>query len=155
MDLKLEGMVALVTGSSKGIGEEVARGLAREGAIVIVHGRDKAKTEQVANDIICQGGRAHTVIGDLTHEDDVERMIDEAQALVKPIGIVINNAGGSGETEDWTTTQPETRASSCTPRLETAMARMCPHPAVLQRLDVTSRRIGAKPPYVPNSQTPG
>ncbi|NEJ11312.1 3-oxoacyl-ACP reductase, partial [Rhizobium leguminosarum] len=38
MDLKLEGRVALITGSSKGIGEGVARGLAREGAIAIIHG---------------------------------------------------------------------------------------------------------------------
>src|SRR5689334_5672798 len=74
MDLKLDGRVALITGSSKGIGEGVARGLAREGAIVIVHGRDKTKTEEVAHDIVTQGGRAHTVTGDLTKEDEVQRL---------------------------------------------------------------------------------
>lgn len=111
MDLKLDGKIALVTGSSKGIGEGIAHGLAREGAIVIVHGRDKAKTEQVADDIIAKGGRAHVVLGDLTRDDDVRRLIDEAQAFVRPVEIVINNAGGSGGTEDWTTTQPETWTS--------------------------------------------
>jgi NAD(P)-dependent dehydrogenase (short-subunit alcohol dehydrogenase family) len=110
MDLELDGKVALVTGSSKGIGEAVARGLAREGAIVIVHGRDKTKTEEVAHDIAAQGGRAYAVTGDLTNEDEVQRLVDEAQAFVRPVEIVINNAGGSGETEDWATTRPETWA---------------------------------------------
>jgi NAD(P)-dependent dehydrogenase (short-subunit alcohol dehydrogenase family) len=111
MDLKLDGKVALVTGSSKGIGEAVARGLAREGAIVIVHGRNKTQTEEVAHDIGAQGGRAYAVIGDLTNDDEVRRLIDEAQSFVKPIEIVINNAGGSGATEDWTTTRAATWAT--------------------------------------------
>lgn len=111
MDLKLEGKVALVTGSSKGIGEGVARGLAREGAIVIVHGRDKTKTEEVAHSIVTQGGRAYAVIGDLTHDDEVQRLVDDAQAFVKPVNILVNNAGGSGETEDWITTRAETWAA--------------------------------------------
>jgi 3-oxoacyl-[acyl-carrier protein] reductase len=110
MDLKLDGRVALVTGSSKGIGEGVARGLAREGAIVIVHGRNKTRTEEVAHDIIAQGGCAYVVIGDLTNDDEVQRLVDEAQACVKPVEILINNAGGSGEPQDWATTRPETWA---------------------------------------------
>ncbi len=111
MDLKLDGKVALVTGSSKGIGEGIARGLAREGAIVIVHGRNRIKAEEVAHDIIAQGGRAYAVVGDLTNEDEVQRLTDEAQAFANLVRIVINNAGGSGETEDWSTTQPETWAA--------------------------------------------
>lgn len=111
MDLKLVGKVALVTGSSKGIGEGIARGLSREGAIVIVHGRNKTKVEEVAHDIIATGGRAYTVLGDLTREDDVERLTDEAQRFVKSVDIVINNAGGSGEPEDWTTIRSETWAA--------------------------------------------
>ncbi|MCW0018995.1 MULTISPECIES: SDR family NAD(P)-dependent oxidoreductase [Rhizobium] len=111
MDLKLDGKVALVTGSSKGIGEGVARGLAREGTIVIIHGRNRIKAEEVAHDISVEGGRAYVVIGDLTNEDEVQRLVDEAQAFVTPVEIVINNAGGSGETEDWTTTRSETWAA--------------------------------------------
>jgi 3-oxoacyl-[acyl-carrier protein] reductase len=41
MDLQLDGKTALITGSSKGIGEAIAKGLAREGAIVVIHGRDQ------------------------------------------------------------------------------------------------------------------
>ncbi|MDK4715863.1 SDR family NAD(P)-dependent oxidoreductase [Rhizobium sp. CNPSo 4039] len=111
MDLKLDGKIALVTGSSKGIGEGVAKGLAREGAIVIVHGRNKTSTEEVAHDIVTQGGRAYAVFGDLTNDDDVEGLVNDAQAFVKPVEILINNAGGSGEPEDWSTTRPETWAS--------------------------------------------
>ena len=111
VDLKLDGRVALVTGSSKGIGEGVARGLAREGAIVIVHGRNKVKTEEVAHDIIAQGGHAYAVTGDLTNEDEVQRLVDEAQAFAAPVGIVINNAGGSGNPEDWASSRPETWAA--------------------------------------------
>ena len=110
MDLELDGRVALVTGSSKGIGEAVARGLAREGAIVIVHGRNKTKAEEVAHDIIAQGGRACVVIGDLTNENEVQRLVDKIQAFVKPVEIVINNAGGSGETEDWVTTRSDRKS---------------------------------------------
>ena len=112
MDLKLEDKIALVTGSSKGIGEAVARGLAREGATVIIHGRDKVKAEQVAKEIVADGGRAFAVIGDLTVDADVLRLVAEAQALAGPIDILINNAGGSGGTEDWTNTRADTWASA-------------------------------------------
>lgn len=111
MDLKLDGKVALITGSSKGIGERVARGLAREGAIVIIHGRNMAQAEQVAHGIVAEGGRAYAVVGDLTDDHDVQRLTNEAQAFVRPVEILVNNAGGSGTPEDWTTTQPQTWAS--------------------------------------------
>ncbi|WP_370677273.1 SDR family NAD(P)-dependent oxidoreductase [Pleomorphomonas sp. PLEO] len=112
MDLELDGKVALVTGSGKGIGAAIARGLAREGAIVIVHGRDMAKTEAVAEDIIAKGGRAHAVIGDLTRDDEVERLVAAAQAFTGKVDILVNNAGGSGPPEDWTTTRTDTWAAS-------------------------------------------
>lgn len=111
MDLKLDDKIALVTGSSRGIGEGIARGLAREGAIVVVHGRSKTNTEAVAHDIVTKGGRAYTVFGDLTKDDEVQRLTDDAQTFGKPVQILINNAGGSGEAEDWTNTRPETWAS--------------------------------------------
>lgn len=112
MDLKLDGKVALVTGSSKGIGEAIARGLARERAIVVVHGRDRNQTERVSHEISAQGGYAHAVIGDLTVDDDVQRLVDEAQALAGQIDILINNAGGSGDVEDWTNSRPASWASA-------------------------------------------
>ena len=51
MDLQLDGKKALITGSSKGIGEAIAKTLAREKAIVVIHGRDEILTEKVAHAI--------------------------------------------------------------------------------------------------------
>lgn len=112
MDLKLDGKVALITGSSKGIGEAIAKGLAREKVVVIVHGRDEEKAKQVALDICTHGGHAHAVIGDLTLDDEVGRLVERAQALAGPINILINNAGGSGDAEDWTNSSAASWASA-------------------------------------------
>jgi NAD(P)-dependent dehydrogenase (short-subunit alcohol dehydrogenase family) len=109
MDLQLGGKKALVTGSSKGIGEAIARKLALEHAAVIVHSRDRTQAERVAKDIIKLGGSAFVVVGDLTDEDQVRQLIDTAEKLAGPIDIVVNNAGGSGGTKDsWRSTQPVT-----------------------------------------------
>lgn len=113
MDLQLSGKTALVTGSSKGIGEAIARTLPREAATVVVHGRDRAQAERVAGEIVEAGGRAHAVVGDLTRDEDVQRLVDAAEDLAGPIQILVNNAGGSGGgKEDWTNTQPATWASA-------------------------------------------
>jgi 3-oxoacyl-[acyl-carrier protein] reductase len=113
MDLKLQGKRALITGSSKGIGEAIARTLAREGATVIVHGRDREKAEHVAANIIAEGGQAHVVIGDLTQDDAVERLMTEAETLAGTVEILVNNAGGSGGVkESWDNTQPSSWSSA-------------------------------------------
>ena len=113
MDLKLQGKHALVTGSSKGIGEAVARVLAHEGAIVTVHGRDREQTERVASSIISQGGQAQVVIGDLTEDEAVERLVRDAEKGAGAVAILVNNAGGSGGVkETWESSQPASWASA-------------------------------------------
>ena len=113
MDLNLSGKTALVTGSSKGIGEAIVKKLAAEGASVIVHGRDREQAEHVANEIIALGGIAYVVLGDLTLDDEVQHLIDTAQRLAGPINIVVNNAGGSGgHKETWGDTQAASWASA-------------------------------------------
>lgn len=104
MDLQLNHKTALVTGSSKGIGEAIALALAREGAAVVIHGRDQKQAQRVVNAIVASGGRAHAVLGDLTHDDAVERLVAEAQEAVGAIDILVNNAGGSGPKSDWGST---------------------------------------------------
>ncbi|MBD8553854.1 SDR family NAD(P)-dependent oxidoreductase [Rhizobium sp. CFBP 8762] len=112
MDLQLDGRVALVTGSSKGIGEAVAKGLALEGVIVVVHGRDRTQAERVEQQIIASGGRAHIVTGDLTVDEAVHALVTDARAFAGRIDIVVNNAGGSGGGEDWRITSPGSWASA-------------------------------------------
>ena len=101
MDLRLTGKRALVTGSSIGIGEEIARALAAEGAIVAVHGRDRGRAERVASEIIATGGRAVVVAGDLTDDDQVEALCTAIGGGLGGVDILVNNAGGSGAKGKW------------------------------------------------------
>jgi NAD(P)-dependent dehydrogenase (short-subunit alcohol dehydrogenase family) len=104
MDLQLNNKTALVTGSSKGIGEAIAMALAREGTNVVVHGRDGIRAQRVVSAIAAIGGRAYAVLGDLTQEDAVKRLVTEAEAHVGGINILVNNAGGAGPKNAWQTT---------------------------------------------------
>ncbi len=88
MDYNLEGKLAFVTGSTKGIGKATADLLLREGAEVIIHGRTIESVERAKEDL----PSAHTVSGDLRDKAAVDRIVNE----VKDIGtvqILINNAG--------------------------------------------------------------
>ena len=69
MDLKLAGKRALVTGSSSGIGAEIARTLAREGVSIVVHGRNVERAEAVAEQIRQAGGVAAVVCGDVSNDE--------------------------------------------------------------------------------------
>ena len=92
MDLQLSGRRALVTGSSSGIGEAIARMLAEEGAQVLVHGRNRERAETVAREI----GAAGVAIGDLSTDAAAAAVHDEAVAALRGnVEILINNAGGS------------------------------------------------------------
>jgi 3-oxoacyl-[acyl-carrier protein] reductase len=92
MDLQLNGRLALVTGSSSGLGEAIAAMLAAEGATVVVHGRDAARTEAVAKAIRDGGGRASAAVGDLATDAGADAVAAAAQAI-GPVDILVNNAG--------------------------------------------------------------
>ena len=92
MDLQLEGRRALVTGSSSGIGEAIARMLVQEGAAVVVHGRNRERAEKVAKDI----GATGIAIGALSTDEGADAVHAEARkTLGGTLEILINNAGGS------------------------------------------------------------
>jgi 3-oxoacyl-[acyl-carrier protein] reductase len=87
--------VALVTGSSRGIGASIALLYAAEGARVAVHGRDAAAVERVRSQIEAAGGTTVAVLADLTVYDQVEAMRTTVERALGPIDIVVANAGGS------------------------------------------------------------
>ena len=91
----LEGRVALVTGSSSGIGQAIATELARQGATVAVHGRDLAAVDNVVTRIRQQGGTAVAVTGDVTSFDQLEAIRRQIEGSLGPVDTLVANAGGS------------------------------------------------------------
>ena len=89
----LHGKVALVTGSSRGLGCAMAHALAQAGADIIVNGRDAAKLEPVVTKLSTLGVKAHAIAADLAERADVERLIAEAIAWQGHLDILVNNAG--------------------------------------------------------------
>jgi len=92
---ELDGRVALVTGSSRGIGAAIAKLFAERGALVVVHGRDADAVRTVVADIEKSGGHALAAIADLTHYDQIEAMRDSIDQDLGPVDILVANAGGS------------------------------------------------------------
>ncbi|GAB2520430.1 SDR family NAD(P)-dependent oxidoreductase [Simplicispira hankyongi] len=93
MTKKLEGKVALITGSGRGIGRSIALKLASEGAHVVVNDLDEAPAQEVVAAIRAAGGQAVACIGSVTAPDFAERFIGTAVSAFKGLDIIVNNAG--------------------------------------------------------------
>ena len=91
----LNNKVALVTGSSRGIGAAIAKLFAQQGAKVVVHGRDTAALAAVKADIERAGGHALAVVADTTQFADIEAMRRQIEQAYGPIDILVANAGGN------------------------------------------------------------
>jgi 3-oxoacyl-[acyl-carrier protein] reductase len=91
----LRGRVALVTGSSRGIGAAIARLFASEGAAVVVHGRDRAAIAAVRASIADAGGRAVEAAADVTRFEEVDAMRRQVERELGPIDVLVANAGAN------------------------------------------------------------
>jgi 3-oxoacyl-[acyl-carrier protein] reductase len=93
MTAKLEGKVALITGSGRGIGRSIALKLASEGARIVVNDLDPEPAQETAQAIRAAGGAAVLCVGNVTAPDFAERFINTAVSEYQGIDIIVNNAG--------------------------------------------------------------
>ncbi len=89
----LTGRTALITGSSRGIGLVLARGLGRAGARVVLNGRDRTRLAGAVESLEADGVVAHACPFDVTDEGAVEAAVAGIETGIAPIDILVNNAG--------------------------------------------------------------
>lgn len=99
MSTGIEGKIALVTGSSRGIGKSIALALAREGAIVVTNSlEDVAESEKTVKAIRALGSKVLSCDGDVTDDSFVREMFQRVTSNLGEIDILVNNVGGSTNT---------------------------------------------------------
>jgi gluconate 5-dehydrogenase len=89
----LSGRIALITGSSKGIGLALAGALGAAGATVVLNARDAARLDAARRELQGRGLTVHAVPFDVTDADAVHAGVGRVEAEVGPIDILVNNAG--------------------------------------------------------------
>jgi 3-oxoacyl-[acyl-carrier protein] reductase len=90
----LQGKIAIVTGSSRGIGAAIAKELAAQGAAVVINHRDSAaQAEAVAAEIAAAGGQAAVIAANVSEFAEAQRLIKETLERFGRIDILVNNAG--------------------------------------------------------------
>jgi gluconate 5-dehydrogenase len=90
---RLDGRVALVTGSSTGIGLSIARGLGQAGATVVLNARNAGRHKEAAAQLADQGLKVHTRAFDVSDVQAVDAAIEAVEHEVGPIQVLVNNAG--------------------------------------------------------------
>ena len=98
MDLRLDGKTCLVTGASAGIGEAIARGMAREGVRLAITARRRERLDRLAGEIEAETGRRPLVVAaDLMHADAPEAVRAAVESAFGGLDILVNNAGLSSK----------------------------------------------------------
>lgn len=92
---RLDGMVALVTGSSRGIGAAIARVFAAHGASIALHGRNQSRLSMMQAAIESEGGKAAPFVADVTCFADIDNMRIAVEETLGPIDILVVNAGSN------------------------------------------------------------
>ena len=93
MNLNLDEKIIIVTGGAKGIGLGICKVLAAEGAIPVIVGRVDADNQIAIKEIEAEGGKALSVVAELTNPEDCKNAVDQVIALCGRIDGLINNAG--------------------------------------------------------------
>jgi len=93
MSNNIEGKVVVITGASSGLGEATARLLSEEGATVVLGARRGDRIQSLADELTANGGKALAIPTDVTHCDQVKRLVDAAVQKYGRIDVMINNAG--------------------------------------------------------------
>jgi 3-oxoacyl-[acyl-carrier protein] reductase len=91
--MNLQNKSVIVTGSGRGIGEYIAKRLAREGGNIVVTGRTTKDIEKVSQEINNDGGRSIFIRGDVTKEEDVKNVIHKTIKEFRKVDVLVNNAG--------------------------------------------------------------
>jgi NAD(P)-dependent dehydrogenase (short-subunit alcohol dehydrogenase family) len=97
MDFDLKGRAAFITGATSGLGRHFAHVLSKAGAAVAITGRRKDRLQAVREEVEKAGGRCTAIAMDVTDAAQIPRALDEAEAALGPIDILINNAGMSAD----------------------------------------------------------
>lgn len=93
MNRKLDGKVAIISGSGRGIGREIAHKLAAEGAAIVINDLDEAVAAAATAEINSAGGRAVMCSGNVTAPEFAGRFVDTALSSYGRLDIIVNNAG--------------------------------------------------------------
>ena len=93
MSNNIEGKVVVITGASSGLGEATARHLSAQGATVVLGARRADRIEALAGELSASGGKALAIATDVTHCDQVKRLVDAGAQTYGRIDVMINNAG--------------------------------------------------------------
>jgi NADP-dependent 3-hydroxy acid dehydrogenase YdfG len=93
MSNNIEGKVVVITGASSGLGEATARLLSAQGASVVLGARRTDRIQALADELAASGGNALAIPTDVTHCDQVKRLVDRAVESYGRIDVMINNAG--------------------------------------------------------------
>lgn len=93
MSNNIQRKVVVITGASSGLGEATARLLSAEGATVVLGARRIDRLKSLADELTARGGKALAVVTDVTHCDQVKRLVDAAVQKFGRIDVMINNAG--------------------------------------------------------------